>query len=148
MASLKKRHILALSLLFAVVVPGAFVTACSGDDNGENPVPVIPTYVIEASAPDSTTNPGDDSSSTGDDASETDAKADVRVIIPEDAQACTLARLPAPGSPPTDAGCWNCIPQTNTEFLNQCAGTGITCVPFDNLGRLPGYDGGALPSYN
>jgi hypothetical protein len=146
MASLKKRHILALSLLSAVVVPGTFVTACSNDDNA-NPVPPVPTYVVEASTPDSTTNQGDDSSSPGDDASETDAKPD-RVIIPEDAQACTLSRLPAPGSAPTDAGCWNCIPQTNTEFLNQCAGNGITCVPFDNFARLPGYDGGALPSYN
>ena len=147
MASFKKKHVLALSLLSAVVLPGALMAACSGDDNGANPVPIVPTYVIEASAPDSTT-PGDDSSTPGDDASEPDAKADARVIIPEDAQACTLSRLPAPGSAATDAGCWNCIPQTNPEFLNQCAGTGVTCVPFDNFARLPGYDGGALPSYN
>ncbi len=148
MASFKKNYVLALSLLSAVVLPGALMAACSGDDNGGNPVPVVPTYVVEASTPDSTIIPGDDSSTPGDDTSEPDAKADARVIIPEDAQACTLSRLPAPGSAPTDAGCWNCIPQTNPEFLNQCAGTGITCVPFDNFARLPGYDGGALPSYN
>jgi hypothetical protein len=34
--------------------------------------------------------------------------------------------------------------QVNSDFLNRCAATGVTCVPFDNS-RLPGYDGGALP---
>jgi len=76
------------------------------------------------------------------------AQQDVRVIIPLDAAGCTLARLPAPGSVATDAGCWNCTPQMNVEFLNQCAGTGVTCAPFNNLARLPGYDGGALPAFN
>jgi len=138
----------ALALISAVVVPGAFMAACSSD-NGSNPVPTVPTYTVDASPPDATTPQGDDSSTGGDDGSSaTDAKEEPRVLIPEDAQACTLARLPAPGSVATDAGCWNCLPQTDREFLNQCAATGVTCAPFDNFGRLPGYDGGALPSYN
>ncbi|HTB71705.1 MAG TPA: hypothetical protein VK762_00615 [Polyangiaceae bacterium] len=146
MASRRKLRFAALALISAVVVPGAFVAACSSDDNNSNPVPPVPTYVIEAGSPDATTPQGDDSSTGGDDTA--DAKEEPRVIIPEDAQACTLQRLPAPGSVATDAGCWNCAPQTDPEFLNQCAGTGVTCAPFDNFARLPGYDGGGLPSFN
>jgi hypothetical protein len=143
MASSKKMRLAAFALVSAVLVPGAFVAACSSDNNG-NPVPPVPTYVIEAGSPDATT-PGDDSSA-GDDTA--DAKEEPRVLIPEDASACTLDQLPAPGAPASDAGCWNCLPQTDPQFLNHCAGTGVQCAPFDNLSRLPGYDGGALPSYN
>jgi hypothetical protein len=146
MASRNKTRFVALALISAVVAPGAFMAACSSD-NGANPVPVVPTFPIDAASPDATTPQGDDSSTGGDDAS-TDAKEEPRVIIPEDAAACTLARLPAPGSIATDAGCWNCLSQTNPEFLNQCAGTGVTCAPFDNFARIPGYDGGKLPSFN
>src|SRR5580693_1534713 len=141
MASRRKIRFAALALIATVVVPGAFVAACSGDDNNSNPVPPVPTYGVDASPlSDATIPQGDDSSTGGDDTA--DAKEEPRVIIPEDAQACTLQRLPAPGSVATDAGCWNCAPQTDPEFLNQCAGTGVTCAPFDNFARLPGYDGG------
>ena len=140
-----KMRFVALALLSAVAVPGAFMAACSSDNN-TNPIPPVPTFVVDAGSPDSTTQ-GDDSSTGGDDGGP-DAQQDARVIIPEDAAACTLARLPAPGSVATDAGCWNCAPQKNIEFLNQCAGTGVTCAPFNNLTRLPGYDGGALPAFN
>jgi len=55
----------------------------------------------------------------------------------------------APACSPSlsDAGCWTCPTQSSgsVEFLNQCSGTGVTCVSFDNLGRLPGFDAG-LPS--
>lgn len=145
MASSKQMRLAAFALVSAVVVPGAFVAACSSDNNG-NPVPPVPTYVIEAGSPDATTNTGDDSSTGGDDTA--DAREEPRVLIPEDAAACTLNRLAAPGAPASDAGCWNCLPQTHPEFLNHCAATGVQCAPFDNLARLPGYDGGALPSYN
>jgi hypothetical protein len=147
MASRKKMRLVALGLLSAVAMPCALLAACSGGDNNSNPVPV-PTYVIEAGVPDATVGGGDDSSTGGGEDGSTDAKEGGRVLIAEDAQACTLARLPAPGSVATDPGCWNCAPQTNVEFLNQCAGTGVTCAPFDNYARLPGYDGGPLPSYN
>jgi hypothetical protein len=148
MASRKKMRFVALGLLSAVALPCALMAACSGNDNNSNPVPVVPTYGIEAGAPDATVGGGDDSSTGGGEDSSADAKEEGRVLVPEDAQACTLARLPAPGSVATDAGCWNCAPQTNVEFLNQCAPAGVTCAPFDNNARLPGYDGGPLPSYN
>src|ERR1019366_4672593 len=53
-----------------------------------------------------------------------------------DATTSPPARLPATGAPASDAGCWNaadpnCRAQTNPEFLNQCAGTGVTCARFD-----------------
>jgi hypothetical protein len=142
----KKTRFALLALLSSAVLPGVVLGACSSDNNS-NPVPVVPTYTIEAGPLDATVV-GDDSSSGGGDDSSADAAEEARVLIPEDAQACTLARLPAPGSVATDAGCWNCLPQTDPQFLNQCAGTGVTCAPFDNFARLPGYDGGALPSFN
>jgi hypothetical protein len=154
MASFKKARFAALALLSAVALPGALVAACSGDDNGSNPVPPVPTYGVDATAlPDSTTpQGGEDSSSGGGDGSSSstpDVIEEGRIVLAADAQTgCRLSQLPAPGSVPTDAGCWNCAPQNNAEFLNQCAATGITCAPFDNLARLPGYDGGGLPPFN
>ena|SRR6516165_10333652 len=152
MASFKKTRFVALALLSAAVAPGALIAACSGDDNGGNPVPP-PTYGVDASSLDSTTpQGGEDSSSGGGDTSSPstpDVIEEGRIVLSADAQAgCRLAQLPAPGSVPTDAGCWNCAPQNNAEFLNQCAAVGITCAPFDNLARLPGYDGGGLPPFN
>lgn len=146
MGPFKHTRLLALALVSVALVPGALVVACSSDN--ANPIPPPPVYSFEG-GPDTGIQGGDDSSSPGEDAS-ADA-GDARAIIPEDAAACTLAHLPAPGSPAS--GCWNaadlvnCIPQKDLEFANQCAVTGVTCSPFDNS-RLPGYDGGALPSYN
>ncbi len=137
MASSKQLRLAAFALVSAAIVPGAFVAACSSDNNG-NPVPPVPTYVIEAGSPDATTNTGDDSSTGGDDTA--DAKEEPRVLIPEDASAVARRfdqRLPAPGAPASDAGCWNCLPQTDPQFLNHCAGTGVQCAPFDNLSRSP-----------
>jgi hypothetical protein len=146
MGPFKNTRLLALALVSAAIVPGALVVACSS--NNANPTPP-PVYLFEGGQQDTGT-PGEDSSSpVGEDASADGG--DARAIIPEDAAACTLAHLPAPGSPVS--GCWNatdlvhCVPQLDLEFANQCAGTGVTCAPFDNT-RLPGYDGGALPSYN
>jgi hypothetical protein len=149
--SSKKARLVVFALTAGLVPPVAFMAACSSSNNS-NPVPPAPTYDVDATAnlPDGS-NPQGDDASAGDDAAAADA-ADARVIIPEDAQACTLARLPAQGAPASDAGCWNaadpnCKAQTDPQFLNQCAGTGVTCARFDNS-RLPGYDGGALPSFN
>src|SRR5579871_4913721 len=108
MASRRKIRFAALALIATVVVPGAFVAACSSDDNNSNPVPPVPTYGVDASPlPSDATIPQGDDSSTGGGDDAADAKEEARVIIPEDAQACTLQRLPAPGSVATDAGCWN-----------------------------------------
>jgi hypothetical protein len=152
MLSSKTLRLAGLALVSGLFVPAAFTVACSSD-NASNPVPTVPTYAVDATTtpPDSSGPQGDDGPSTGDAAATADA-ADAHVLIPEDAQACTLARLPATGAPASDAGCWNaadpnCRAQTNPEFLNQCAGTGVTCARFDNA-RLPGYDGGALPPFN
>jgi hypothetical protein len=47
----------------------------------------------------------------------------------------------------SDAGCWVCPSASDgsVEFLNQCFGTGVKCVSFDNLTRLPGFDAGLPP---
>jgi hypothetical protein len=42
-------------------------------------------------------------------------------------------------------GCFSCPPQTNAQFLTQCAPSGDQCTSFDNAARLPFWDGGALP---
>lgn len=41
------------------------------------------------------------------------------------------------------AGCFQCTPTTDEDFLNAC--TDGTCVAFDNAARLPLYNGGNLP---
>jgi hypothetical protein len=41
------------------------------------------------------------------------------------------------------AGCYDCPPHTNSQFLNQC--TNAQCAAFDNAARLPLYNGGNLP---
>jgi hypothetical protein len=125
------------------VVVGAVVVACSSNDS--NPTPPEMNYPVDASntLPDVTTA-GDETSTTtpGDEASTADV---VEEPIPRDA-ACLIDRPAAQGAP-SSSSCWNCTPGLNTDFLNHCAATGVTCVPFDNS-RLPGYDGGALPSTN
>jgi hypothetical protein len=40
-------------------------------------------------------------------------------------------------------GCWDCAPTQNVHFLNAC--TDAACSPFDNVARLPLYNGGDLP---
>ena len=43
-----------------------------------------------------------------------------------------------------DAGCFKCEPSSLVDFLNAC--TDRTCVPFDNVARLPLFKPGqALP---
>jgi hypothetical protein len=133
------------SLVFAAATlgPALVIAACSS--NGDNPIPPTTNYQVDATStpPDSSTG-NQDETSTGDDGG-TGADVKEEPIVREDAQACTPSKPAAQGAPTTNASCWNCAPQLNADFLNQCAATGVTCVPFDNS-RLPGYDGGALPS--
>jgi hypothetical protein len=141
MAALKILRGTTLALVAAALLPAVLVGACSS--NNDNPTPPIQTYPVDATSTVQDTGTGNqDETSTGGD----DAAADVKEepIVREDAQACT-ASMPAAQGAPTSSSCWNCAPQVNSDFLNQCAATGVTCVPFDNS-RLPGYDGGALPS--
>jgi hypothetical protein len=42
-------------------------------------------------------------------------------------------------------GCYSCPPQTNSQFLNACASATDQCTHFNNVTRLPFYDGGTLP---
>jgi hypothetical protein len=141
MASPKILRRAALLLGAAAAVPAVFVAACSSNNN-TNPVPPVPTYnVPDATTPSpdsSTVNPGDDSSTEPADAHEEPA-------VRDDAASCNVSAPAALGAP--DSGCWSCAPVLPSDFLNHCAGTGVTCVPFDN-GRLPGFDGGALPPTN
>lgn len=50
----------------------------------------------------------------------------------------------APNCVGTD-GCFSasCTPQTTADFLNRC--TDASCAPFDNVARLPLFNGGSLP---
>jgi hypothetical protein len=147
MPSATTLRIAGLVLASTVFVPSVLVVACSSD-NATNPTPPTPTYALEASAPsgDDATAPGDDATTNpADDSSTPVADAKEEPIVREDVRACTLSQPAALGAP--DAGCWNCAPQLPSDFLNKCAGTGVTCAAFDN-GRLPGYDGGALPPTN
>src|ERR1700733_14558755 len=132
MGAIKNLRLAALALLSALVVPGAFVAACSSN-SASNPTPTITTYDANTSTPDSTTVTPEDGGSDVAVGPGEDASSDAREepIVLEDAQACTASHAPAQGAP-ADGGCWSCAPQSNTEFLNQCAGTGVLCTAFDN----------------
>jgi hypothetical protein len=131
-----------LALAAVTLGPALVIAACSS--NSDNPTPPNTIYQVDATStlPDSSTG-NQDETSTGDDGG-TGADVKEEPIVREDA-ACSVDKPAAQGAPTTNASCWNCAPQVNADFLNQCAATGVTCVPFDNS-RLPGYDGGALPS--
>jgi hypothetical protein len=49
------------------------------------------------------------------------------------------------GAPNCDGpnGCYSCKPTVDVQFLNAC--TNAQCSPFDNVARLPLYNGGNLP---
>jgi hypothetical protein len=149
MGAIKNLRLAALAVLSALVVPAAFVAACSSDNNS-NPAPVV-TFDANTASPDSSTTTEEPDATTGSDGAVSpveDASTDVREepIVPEDAQACTASHAPAQGAS-ADAGCWSCAPQSAAEYLNQCATTGVLCVKFDNS-RVPGYDGGAPAPLN
>jgi|HubBroStandDraft_2_1064218.scaffolds.fasta_scaffold532661_2 hypothetical protein len=128
---------LAAAALGAFGVAAALVAACSS--NSSNPTPNTPVYTVPEAGDDGSSPTGPDGS-TPDDSGVVTHPADGGTDGETEAQAPTCtAQL-------TDAGCWTCPAQTptSTEFLNQCAGTGVHCSPFNNAASIPGYDGGPL----
>jgi hypothetical protein len=130
----------------ALAVPASFLAACS--DGNSNPAPTVfgddAGDATSSIGPDATSDTGSspdgnapETSSSNPDGSGADA-GDAGAG-PETAAACTPVL--------TDAGCWTCPSATDgsVEFLNQCYGTGVRCIPFDNLAKLPGYDAGLPP---
>jgi hypothetical protein len=124
-----------LTVVAALPVAAALAAACS--NSASNPTPVYDIggdAAAESAAPADTGVPGDSSS--------TESSADSS--RPGDAQPADASETSVDAaSCAADAGCWSCTPSTTAEFLNQC--TASQCTPFDNLQRLPDYDGGALP---
>jgi hypothetical protein len=147
MAAKKSFYLAALALGLAIVAPVGLVAACSSSSGG-NPTPIVYDANVATDSPTVTSD--DDAGDSGKDVAigPEDAANDVREepIVLEDAQACTSNQAPAQGAP-ADAGCWSCAPQSTPEFLNQCAGSGVTCATFDNS-RVPGWDGGLPPPLN
>jgi len=131
----------------ALASSGVVFEACSSSNS--NPAP--PVYGDDAG--DATTTPQPDASPDGtgsttdgngdspgpDGSSSGGGDASDSGTGPETGPTCTSVL--------TDAGCWTCPTATDgsVEFLNQCSGTGVHCVSFDNLGRLPGFDAGLPP---
>ncbi len=160
MASFNKLTLASLAIGSALLAP-VLISACSSSGN-----PTPPVYGNDAGsdAGDATigneagTTPGDDGGSeatspldagtdalsnadVSSEASQTDApSSDASGDAADAATTCTGAL--------TDGGCWVCPSPTDgsIEFLNQCYGTGVKCVSFDNT-RLPGFDAG-LPTLN
>jgi hypothetical protein len=146
MAALRSFRRASLVLASTLLCAGALVVACS---NSSNPTPSNPIYNVsgdggdagkdasvtdssevvpdaDAAKADTSTEPVADAGDAGDGASDAGQEAAV------DAASCAA-----------DGGCWSCTPASTPEFLNQC--TSSECSPFDNLQRLPDYDGGSLP---
>ncbi len=144
-------HSLATLALAAGTSFGALLVACSSD-NSNAPPPVYGEDAGDATtggnsdaSPDtSTTDDGGGSPDTGGSSSGGSTASDAG-----DSGTRTDAEAGPPACAPvlTDAGCWTCPTATDgsVEFLNQCYGTGVHCVPFDNLAKLPGYDAGLPP---
>jgi hypothetical protein len=128
---------LAAAGLAAFGVAAALVAACS---SSSNPTPNTPVYSVPEAGEDGATPPGSDSSTP---------EGDTGTIQPTGdggTDGATEAQAPTCTAQLTDAGCWTCPAQTPTsaEFLNQCAGTGVHCSPYNNAASIPGYDGGPL----
>ena len=145
MSSLKNLGRVALALTATSLASALLVAACSDNSNSQPPVfgddggndATSSGGGGDGSPEGSTSNPdgsggnpdaAPDSSPSGGDAGDTSTA--------DSAPSCTAVL--------SDAGCWTCPAQSagSVEFLNQCSGTGVTCVSFDNLGRLPGFDAG------
>jgi hypothetical protein len=140
MASSANLRIAALVAL-GLVAPAALVVACSSSSS--NPTPTTPVYNTGDDGGDATTTePTDDGGNTSPEASAGDSGGDGGTTpdaASDAAPACTSAL--------SDAGCYVC-PGTTVQFLNQCSATGVQCTGFNNLSRLPSYDGGALAPLN
>jgi hypothetical protein len=128
---------LVAALLALLPVAAAFGVACS--NSASNPVPVYNVGGDSGGGADSA-----DARESGTPGDSSTPSTDSSQPPPGDAQPADAseASVDAAGCA-TDAGCWSCTPSTTGEFLNQC--TASQCTPFNNLQRLPDYDGGALP---
>lgn len=112
--------------LFAILVSAgatAFV-ACSSESN---PTPPDTTFTTSASTTTSATGTGGAGGGSTSSSSATGTGG-------------------AGGAPPEcngPNGCYACPPKTGNQFLNAC--TSSQCSPFDDVARLPLYNGGNLP---
>jgi hypothetical protein len=138
MASTREIQIAGLIFGSTLALTGALVVACS---SSSNPAPQ-PTYTVEA---------GGDSPTTDSGTSLDSGSPESGTSVPEggDAGVVDAASDAASCTPQFDGGarCWTCPAQSDgsIEYLNQCSGTGVRCVPFSNS-VLPGYDAGGLPA--
>jgi hypothetical protein len=160
MASFNKLKLASLALGSALLAP-VLISACSSSGN-----PTPPVYGGDGGndGGDATVGneggatPGDDGGSeagpsldAGTDAPSADADASSESSLTDapssDASGDADAATTCTGTL-TDGGCWVCPSSSDgsIEFLNQCYGTGVKCVSFDNT-RLPGFDAG-LPTLN
>jgi hypothetical protein len=116
------------------------MVACS---SSSNPAPSQPVYTVDA---------GDGSTGLADTGTADSTGSNPDAQPSQDAQgALADGASDAATCPPqlSDAGCWTCPTQTDAsvQYLNQCSGIGVRCVPFSNA-ALPGYDASGLPPLN
>jgi hypothetical protein len=135
-ANLRIASLVALGL----VAPAALVVACSSSSANPTPMTVYTTPGDDGGDA-TTTEPTEGGGNTSPEASAGDGGGDGGTpdAASDAAPACTSAL--------SDAGCYVC-PGTTAQFLNQCSATGVQCTGFNNLSRLPNYDGGALAPLN
>jgi hypothetical protein len=134
--SVNRRAVIAVAI--ALAVPAGLVAACSS--NSDNPTPNIPVYPVDDAGDATTILPTDSGGSSAEASTSPDSSTNPGHDAGADAAPpCTSAL--------TDAGCYVC-PSTSPQFLNQCSGVGVQCSGFNNLTRLPNYDGGALAPLN
>ena len=147
MSSLKNLGRVALALTATSLASALLVAACSSDNSNPGP-----TVFGDDGGNDATTGGGDDGSPEGS-TSNPDGSGGNPDASPDSGpggdagdagDGNTVDSAPSCTAVLSDAGCWTCPAQSDgsVEFLNQCSGTGVTCVSFDNLGRLPGFDAG------
>jgi len=138
-------YTLATLALAASASLGAALAACSSDNSNQTP-PVYGEDGGDATSP-VTSDAAPDNGSTNDDGSSSETGSSSGGSggssgggATDAGDAGNEAAPPACTSVLTDAGCWTCPSATDgsIEFLNQCYGTGVHCVPFDNLAKLPG----------
>ena len=131
---------------------GVVLAACSSDNSNQAP-PVYGEDAGDATSP-VTSDAANDNGSTNDTGSSAETGSSSGGSssggsATDAGDSGTDAEAGPPGCTPvlTDAACWTCPSATDgsIEFLNQCYGTGVHCVPFDNLAKLPGYDAGLPP---
>ncbi len=157
MASFNKLKLASLAIGSALLAP-VLISACSSSGN-----PTPPVYGNDGGNDAGDATVGNEGGATpGDDGgAEAGSPLDAGTDAPSSADVSSEASLTdAPSSDAsadaattctgtlTDGGCWVCPSSSagSVEFLNQCYGTGVKCVSFDNT-RLPGFDAG-LPTLN